>query len=347
MQAVMWSRSRGIEVKTREQLTMMRAAGLVVAGTLRTVAAAVRPGVSTAELDAIAEEEIRAAGATPSFKGYHGYPATICTSVNNEIVHGIPRQDRRLREGDIISIDCGAIVDGWHGDAAVTVGVGAISAAHARLLEVCETALWHGLAQARAGGRLGDISHAVQESIKDAGSYGVVEEYTGHGIGTAMHMDPPVPNYGRAGRGPRLVPGMALAIEPMVMLGGPDTVLLDDDWTVLTADGSWAAHFEHTVAITADGPWVLTAEDGGKSGFERYSLGATTPAGPPGGSLEGTTPADPPHDSLGGTTPAGPPGGSLGGTTPAGPPGRLPRGDDPRRPPHGGTGPPGPPGRRY
>ena len=290
----MWPRSRAIEVKTREQLTMMRAAGLVVAGTLRAVAAAVRPGVSTAELDAIAEEEIRAAGATPSFKGYHGYPATICTSVNNEIVHGIPRQDRRLREGDIISIDCGAIVDGWHGDAAVTVGVGAISAAHARLLEVCETALWHGLAQARAGGRLGDISHAVQESINGAGSYGVVEEYTGHGIGTAMHMDPPVPNYGRAGRGPRLVPGMALAIEPMVMLGGPDTVLLDDDWTVLTADGSWAAHFEHTVAITADGPWVLTAEDGGKSGFERYSLGATTPASPPGGDTRRTDPANVP-----------------------------------------------------
>jgi methionyl aminopeptidase len=280
MQAVMWPRSRGIEVKTREQLTMMRAAGLVVAGTLRTVAAAVRPGVSTAELDAIAEQEIRAAGATPSFKGYHGYPATICASVNNEIVHGIPRPDRRLRDGDIVSIDCGAIVDGWHGDAAVTVGVGAISAEHARLLEVCETALWHGLAQARAGGRLGDISHAVQESINGAGSFGVVEEYTGHGIGTAMHMDPPVPNSGRAGRGPRLVPGMALAIEPMVMLGGPDTVLLDDDWTVVTADGSWAAHFEHTVAVTADGPWVLTAEDGGKSGFEQHSVGGTTPADP-------------------------------------------------------------------
>src|ERR1700678_348405 len=153
MQAVMWPRSRGIEVKTREQLTMMRAAGLVVAGTLRTVAAAVRPGVSTAELDAIAEEEIRAAGATPSFKGYHGYPATICTSVNNEIVHGIPRQDRRLREGDIISIDCGAIVDGWHGDAAVTVGVGAITEEHARLIEACERALWAGIGQAKAGGR--------------------------------------------------------------------------------------------------------------------------------------------------------------------------------------------------
>ena len=266
----MWPRRSGaIEVKTSEQLTMMRAAGLVVAGTLRTLAAAVRPGISTAELDAIAEQEIRAAGATPSFKGYHGYPATICTSVNNEIVHGIPDPSRRLREGDLISIDCGAIADGWHGDAAVTVGVGAISAEHARLLEVCETALWDGLAQARVGGRLGDISHAIEESIYAAGSYGVVEEYTGHGIGTAMHMDPPVPNYGRPGRGPRLVAGLALAIEPMVMLGGPDTVLLDDDWTVVTADGSWAAHFEHTVAITPEGPWVLTASDGGTSGFAK------------------------------------------------------------------------------
>ena len=248
----------------------MREAGLVVAHTLRTLAAAVQPGVSTAELDVLAEHEIRTAGATPSFKGYHGYPATICTSVNNEIVHGIPSRSRRLRSGDIISIDCGAIVRGWHGDAAVTVGVGAISAADAALLQACETALWRGLAQARAGGRLGDISHAVETSVERSGRYGVVEEYTGHGIGSAMHMDPPVPNYGRAGRGPRLRPGMALAIEPMVMLGGPETVQLDDGWTVVTADGSRAAHFEHTVAITGDGPWVLTAEDGGESGFARY-----------------------------------------------------------------------------
>jgi methionyl aminopeptidase len=256
----MWPRpGLNIEIKTPDQIRMMREAGLVVARTLRLVAAAVQPGVSTAELDALAEGEIRAAGATPSFKGYHGYPATICTSVNNEIVHGIPSPSRRLRDGDIISIDCGAIVRGWHGDAAVTVGVGSISAEHAALIDACQAALWRGLAQARAGGRLGDISHAVEASIRAAGGYGLVEEYTGHGIGTAMHMDPPVPNYGRAGRGPRLRTGMALAIEPMVMLGGPETVLLEDGWTVVTADGSWAAHFEHTVAITADGPWVLTA----------------------------------------------------------------------------------------
>ena len=258
----MWPRrALRIEIKTPEQVTMMREAGLVVARTLRTLAAAVRPGVTTAELDTLAEREIRAAGATPSFLGYHGYPATICTSVNDEIVHGIPSPARRLNEGDIISIDCGAIVGGWHGDAAVTVGVGAVSAEHASLLRTCEAALWQGLARARAGGRLGDISHAVQTSIARAGPYGVVEEYTGHGIGTAMHMDPPVPNYGRPGRGPRLRTGMALAIEPMVTIGSPQTVLLDDGWTVITADGSRAAHFEHTVAITADGPWVLTAED--------------------------------------------------------------------------------------
>jgi methionyl aminopeptidase len=262
----MWPRSRlTIEIKTPDQLKVMREAGLVVARTLRMVAAETRPGVTTAELDALAEREIRAAGATPSFKGYHGYPATICTSVNDEIVHGIPSQARRLRDGDIVSIDCGAIVRGWHGDAAVTVGVGTISAEHAALLEACETALWRGLAQARAGGRLGDISHAVQASIQAAGRYGLVQEYTGHGIGTAMHMDPPVPNYGRAGRGPRLRAGVALAVEPMVTLGSPQTALLDDGWTVVAADGSWAAHFEHTVAVTPGGPWVLTAEDGGQS----------------------------------------------------------------------------------
>ena len=258
----MWPRRElQIEIKTPGQLAVMREAGLVVARTLAVAAAAVRPGVSTAELDVLAEHEIRTAGATPSFKGYHGYPATICTSVNEEIVHGIPSPSRRLRDGDIISIDCGAIVRGWHGDAAVTVGVGTISAEHAALLDACEAALWRGLAQARDGGRLGDISHAVETSIRAAGRYGLVEEYTGHGIGTAMHMDPPVPNHGRAGRGPRLRAGMALAVEPMVMLGGPETVLLDDGWTVVTADGSWAAHFEHTVAITADGPWVLTADE--------------------------------------------------------------------------------------
>jgi len=236
----------------------MRAAGIVVARTLRVLADAVRPGVSTAELDAIAEREIRGAGAEPSFLGYYGYPAVICTSVNEEIVHGIPSEERRLNAGDIISIDCGAIVDGWHGDAAISLGVGEIDPADQAMLDDCEAALWAGIAQARPDNRLGDISHAVERSVRGAGQYGLIREYTGHGIGTAMHMDPPVPNYGAAGQGPRLRAGMALAIEPMITRGGERTVELADGWTVVTLDGSRAAHFEHTVAITAAGPWVLT-----------------------------------------------------------------------------------------
>jgi methionyl aminopeptidase len=256
-----------IELKTPGQVEAMREAGLVVARTLRVLREAVRPGISTADLDEMAEREIRTAGAVPSFKGYQGYPASICTSVNHVVVHGIPRHDARLHDGDIISIDCGAIVRGWHADAALSVGVGEIAPQMSRLLQACESALWHGLAKARAGNRLTDISHAVERSVRAAGRYGVVEEYTGHGIGSAMHMDPVVPNYGRPGRGPKLREGMALAVEPMVVLGAPDTELLDDQWTVVTADGSWSAHFEHTVAITADGPWVLTAEDGGVAGL--------------------------------------------------------------------------------
>jgi methionyl aminopeptidase len=258
-------RDLSIEVKTPAQLAVMREAGLVVAAALRATAAAVEPGISTAELDAIAEREIRGAGAVPSFQGYHGFPATICTSVNDQIVHGIPSPDTRLAAGDLISIDCGAIVAGWHGDAALTVSVGPVSAELTELLDACEQALWHGLARAKAGARLTDISAAVEAAARSRGQFGIVEEYTGHGIGTQMHMDPPVPNYGRPGRGPVLTEGMVLAVEPMLVIGQPDTRLLDDDWTVVTQDGSWAAHFEHTVAITADGPWVLTAADGGAS----------------------------------------------------------------------------------
>jgi methionyl aminopeptidase len=228
---------------------------------------AVKPGISTADLDELAAREIRGAGATPSFLNYHGYPAVICTSPNEVIVHGIPRPDAILHEGDIVSIDCGAIVDGWHGDAAITVGVGETSPERAQLLQVCETALWQGLAQVRAGHRLTDVSHAVEASVRAAGPYGIIEEYVGHGIGSAMHMDPPVPNYGRPGRGPKLREGMALAVEPMIVLGQPDTAVLEDDWTVVSVDGSAAAHFEHTAAITPDGPWVTTAEDGGEAGF--------------------------------------------------------------------------------
>jgi methionyl aminopeptidase len=254
-----------IQIKTREQIAVMREAGLLVARTLNMLAEAAKPGVTTGDLDRIAEREITGAGATPSFKGYHGYPATVCTSVNEEIVHGIPSPAKVLRPGDVISIDCGAIVSGWHADAALTVGVGEIAEDHRRLLAACEEALWAGLAQARAGRRLSDISHAVELSARAAGPYGIVEEYVGHGIGTEMHMDPAVPNYGRPGRGPLLATGMALAVEPMLVLGKRHTRQLEDGWTVVSADGSPAAHFEHTVAITAEGPWVLTALDGGQS----------------------------------------------------------------------------------
>jgi methionyl aminopeptidase len=261
-----------IQIKTPAQLAAMREAGLVVSHTLDVLARAVEPGITTADLDAIAAREIRAAGAVASFKGYHGYPATICTSVNDQIVHGIPSPDTRLAAGDLISIDCGAILGGWHGEAARTVAVGPVGEELAGLLRACEQALWHGLAMAQPGRRLTDISHAVEMSARASGRYGIVREYVGHGIGTEMHMDPPVPNYGRAGRGPVLAEGMTLAIEPMLVLGRQQTRLLDDDWTVVSADGSWSAHFEHTVAITAAGPWVLTAEDGGRSGFERLRV---------------------------------------------------------------------------
>ena len=255
-------RERRIELKTPEQTATMRAAGLVVGRALEVLRAVVAPGITTRDLDAIAEDHIRGSGAVPSFKGYHGYPSTICASVNEQVVHGIPG-DLVLREGDIVSLDCGAIVDGWHGDAAITVAVGETSAEVIRLLRACEEALWRGITAARLGGRLSDISHAVECCVRSHGDYGIVEDYVGHGIGSQMHQPPSVPNRGRPGRGPRLVQGMALAVEPMLTLGGKQTALLDDDWTVVTTDGSWAAHFEHTVAITEAGPWVLTALDGG------------------------------------------------------------------------------------
>jgi methionyl aminopeptidase len=264
-------REPAIEIKTAAQLAAMAEAGQVVARALSAVAAAVAPGVSTAALDAIAAREIRTAGAAPSFLGYHGFPATICACVNEEIVHGIPRPTRRLRDGDVVSIDCGAIVDGWHADAALTVPVGSVRAELRPLIDGCERALWHGLAAVRLGARLGDISHAVERSARAAGTYGIVEDYGGHGIGSEMHMDPPVPNQGRPGRGPVLAEGMALAIEPLLVLGSPGTRLLDDGWTVVTDDGGPAVHFEHTVAITSGGPRVLTAADGGREGFARLA----------------------------------------------------------------------------
>jgi methionyl aminopeptidase len=248
-----------IQVKSPEQLARMYAAGQVVARTLSVLKEAVRPGVSTGELDAIAEREIRGAGAVPSFLGYFGYPASICTSVNQQVVHGIPGPEQVLRDGDVISIDCGAILDGWHGDSALSVGVGTIDPADQAMLAACEASMWAGIAQAVAGHRLSDISHAVETSVRGSGDYGLIREYTGHGIGTEMHMDPVVRNYGPPGQGPRLRAGMALAIEPMITRGTRQVTELDDGWTVVTTDGSRAAHFEHTVAITPEGPWVLTA----------------------------------------------------------------------------------------
>jgi len=258
-------RSQHIQIKTDEQVELMRGAGLVVGRTLERLRAAVAPGVSTAELDRIAEESIRSEGAIPSFKGYQGFPASICASVNEQIVHGIPRSIQVLDEGDLISIDCGAILRGWHGDAAITVPVGEVRPEYLRMARVCEDAMWAGFAAASLGGRLTDISHAVETAVRGAGKYGIVRGYGGHGIGTEMHQDPHVLNYGKPGRGPRLMKGMALAIEPMITMGSPDTVELEDGWTVNTRDGSWAAHTEHTFVLTDDGPWVLTALDGGRS----------------------------------------------------------------------------------
>lgn len=257
-------RDRHLEIKTPDQLVLMRAAGLVVGRTLERLRTEVRAGITTAELDAIAEDSIRSSGATPSFKGYHGFPASICASVNEEVVHGIPG-DRTLVHGDVISIDCGAIVEGWHGDAAITVAVGEVPDDVAELMRVTEDAMWQGIAAARVGGRLTDISHAIESHVRGRGSYGILEDYTGHGIGTEMHLEPSLPNYGRPGRGPRLVQGLALAVEPMVTLGTRETDVLDDDWTVVTTDGSWAAHSENTFVLTDTGAWVLTALDGGEA----------------------------------------------------------------------------------
>jgi methionyl aminopeptidase len=259
-------RERGIEIKTPEQIEKMRVAGLLVGETLALLRASVRAGITTGELDALAEDNIRAGGGIPSFKGYGHppFPGSICASVNDAVVHGIPGS-RELADGDLISIDCGAIVDGWHGDAAITVAVGEVNDDLQRLMDVTEGAMWAGFAAARLGGRVSDISHAVESHVRSHGAYGILEDYTGHGIGTAMHQPPNVPNYGRPGRGAKIERGLVLAVEPMITLGSKHTLVAEDDWTIVTADGSWAAHFEHTFTVTPDGPWVLTALDGGEA----------------------------------------------------------------------------------
>lgn len=245
--------------KSLEEIARMRRAGRITAGAITRILEAVRPGVTTAQLDGVGEEAIRGAGAVPSFKGYRGFPASICTSVNDQIVHGIPGS-RILKEGDLLSLDVGAIWEGYHGDSAVSVFVGGEppSAEAEKLLRVTEDALEAGIGMLRSGGRLGDVSHAVQHVVEGAG-FSVVREYVGHGIGRSLHEDPPIPNFGDPGRGPKLGPGLVVAIEPMVNLGGWETRVLADDWTVVTEDGSLSAHFEHTIAITEDGPEILTA----------------------------------------------------------------------------------------
>jgi methionyl aminopeptidase len=270
----MFGRSR-IETKTPDQVLRMRRAGLVVGQTLQLIAQTVRPGMTTKQLDELAEEHIRGCGATPSFLGYHGFTGTLCTSVNDEVVHGIPGS-RVLAEGDLISVDCGAIVDGWHGDAAISVIVGGRDAGRPEdlaLIDATEDSMWAGIAALAVGDSLYAVGAGVEDSIVAAGErdgrgYGIVEDYVGHGIGTEMHMDPQVPNYRVRDKGPTVRSGLTVAIEPMVTLGSAETRVLADDWTVVTADQSRAAHWENTVVVTEDGLWVLTALDGGKERLE-------------------------------------------------------------------------------
>jgi methionyl aminopeptidase len=243
--------------KTPEQLAIMRKAGKVVAEMHERIRAAVRPGVSTADLDRVGREVIDRNGARSNFLNYHGFPAVICTSPNSMIVHGIPSETCILEEGDVISIDCGAIIQGWHGDAAFTMGVGTITDEAAKLIQVTEESLWAGIQAMVEGNRISDIGHAVQTVAEGAG-FSVVREYVGHAIGTAMHEKPEVPNYGDPGRGPKLRVGDVFAVEPMVNVGTAETRVLADGWSVVTADGKLSAHFEHTIAVTDHGPEVLT-----------------------------------------------------------------------------------------
>jgi methionyl aminopeptidase len=253
-----------IVCKSPAEIARMRAASELVAAVLTDLKGAMAPGVSTGELDERAEAKIRAAGGAPAFKGYHGYPATLCVSINEEVIHGIPSRKRLLKDGDIVSVDVGAVLDGFVGDSAVTFPVGAISERAALLLRVTQESLYGAILAAKPGGRVSDIGHAVQRHV-EANGCSVVREFVGHGIGTVMHEEPQVPNYGPPGRGAKLTEGMVLAIEPMVNLGRPAVRVLDDGWTAVTRDRSLSAHFEHTVAVTREGPLVLTAR-----GDERF-----------------------------------------------------------------------------
>jgi methionyl aminopeptidase len=247
-----------IVCRSHAEIERMRVANQLVAGVLAELEAMVAPGVSTADLDRVAERLVRDAGAEPAFKGYRGYPATLCASVNDEVVHGIPSATRVLKEGDVISLDMGVKIGGFYGDAAVTVPVGAVSGQAQALLRVTRESLDRAIGKVQVGGRLSDIGHAVQDWV-EAHGFSIVREFVGHGIGERLHEEPQIPNYGQPGRGPKLAEGMVLAIEPMVAMGRPETRVLGDGWTAVTRDGSLAAHFEHTVAVTASGPLVLTA----------------------------------------------------------------------------------------
>jgi methionyl aminopeptidase len=254
-----------VEIKSADEIKRMRASGLVTAAALEAVRQSIAPGVRAGELDALAEKVIREAGAEPNFLGYQGYPASLCFSVNQVVVHGIPG-DQVIHTGDVVSIDCGAVLEGWHSDAAITVGVGELNARSEVLIEVTRRALWDGIAAFATAQRVGEIGAAVEASVLGAEpSFGVLREYVGHGIGSAMHMEPSVPNYAARDLGPRVRPGMVLAIEPMVVEGKIATSQDSDGWTVRTVDGKPAAHWEHTVARTENGIWVLTAPDGGQA----------------------------------------------------------------------------------
>ena len=249
-----------IQLKTPEQFAIMRKAGRVVALCLAEINAAVKPGMTTLELDLIAREVMAKEGAKPSFLGYHGYPAVICVSINEEVVHGIPDEKRFINDGDLVSVDCGAIIDGWHGDAALTIGVGNVKAEHQKLSDITKEALQVGINAALPGKHIGDIGFAIEKFVRSHQDLqiGILEDYVGHGIGTEMHMPPSVPNYGKAGSGPELQVGMAIAIEPMLVLGSNKVHVLEDEWTVVSSDGLFASHWENTIAITANGPEILT-----------------------------------------------------------------------------------------
>ena len=249
-----------IVCRSAAELERLKAAGRLVGEVLTALATKVAPGITTSELDEIAEKLIADAGATPAFKGYHGYPATICASINEEVIHGIPSGQRILQEGDILSIDVGASLEGYYGDSAITLPVGKVTEEAATLLRVTEESLYKAIERTRPGNRVSDIGHAVQSHVEAYG-FSVVREFVGHGIGQRMHEEPQIPNYGEAGRGPRLAEGMVIAIEPMVNAGKPAVKVLSDGWTAVTKDKSLSAHFEHTVAVTADGAWILTARE--------------------------------------------------------------------------------------